>query len=195
MGLYEELRERKANGEILRLEDLSAEDLKQLYINEEKTDGNLSELYDVKKSKIYYRRRKLGVTNRSLILGEILLGESENSKRINLEVKKQILKRENISMISKAITHFAFRNGPVEDMHAHPNNQLSESDMKILNKFMVNRLAYVFTLIYEERWIEFDFLVRNIDFMYGHDWDEAEPDDGSTRKIIELMMKENKKLK
>ncbi len=65
--------------------------------------------------------------------------------------------------------------------------------MKILNKFMVNRLAYVFTLIIEERWIEFDFLVGNIDWMYAHDWDEAEPDDGDTRKLIEIMMKRKNK--
>jgi hypothetical protein len=30
--------------------------------------------------------------------------------------------------------HFAFRNGPVEDIHA--NNRLSESDMKTLNKYI-----------------------------------------------------------
>lgn len=195
MGLYEELRERKANGDILNFEDLSAEDLRQLYINEEKTDNSLAELFDVKQSKITYRRRKLGVTIRNSILDEILLGNTENSKEMNLKVKNQILKSENISMISKAITHFAFRNGPIEDMHAHPNNQLSESDMKILNKFMVNRLAYVFTLINDERWIEFDFLVRNIDSMYGHDWDEAEPDDGNTRKTIEIIMKMNRRKK
>ena len=31
---------------------------------------------------------------------------------------------ENIDAISKAVTHYAFRNGPVEDMHA--NGQLSQ---------------------------------------------------------------------
>lgn len=170
-----------------------AEDLRQLFIDEEKTDEILAELFDVKQSKITYRRRKLGITMRNSILDEYLLGKSKKAKEMNLQVKTEILKNENINIISKAITHFAFRNGPVEDMHAHPNNQLSEEDMKILNKFMVNRVAYVFTLIIEERWIEFDFLVRNIDGMYGHNWDEAEPDEGDTRKIIEMMMERNRK--
>jgi hypothetical protein len=66
-------------------------------------------------------------------------------------------------------------------MHADPKKQLLDNDMKILNKFMVNRLAYVFKLIIEKRWIEFNFLVIQTDLMYGHDWDEAEPDDGGTR--------------
>lgn len=191
MGLYEELSEQKANGEILKFEELSAKNLRQLYIVEEKSDRILAELFDVKQSKITYRRRKLGITIKNSLLDEYLLGKSDKAIEMNLQAKNQILKSENINMISKAITHFAFRNGPVEDMHAHPNNQLSETDMKILNKFMVNRLAYVFTLIIEDRWIEFDFLIRNTDWMYGHEWDEAEPDDGGTRKIIEMMLNNN----
>ena len=57
---------------------------------------------------------------------------------------------------------------------------------------MVNRLAYVFSLMIEERWIEFDFLVRSIDSMYGRDWDEAETDDGGNREVIEMIIKSNK---
>ena len=38
------------------------------------------------------------------------------------------------------MTHYAFRNGPVEDMHA--NGQLSQQDMKTLNKYMVNRICW-----------------------------------------------------
>ncbi|UQZ84611.1 hypothetical protein SK3146_03866 [Paenibacillus konkukensis] len=108
---------------------------------------------------------------------------------MNSKTQKDLFIKDNLGMIAKAITQFAFRNGPVEDMHAHPNNQLSENDMKTLNKFMVNRMAYIFQLIIEERWIEFDFLIRNTDRWYGHGWDDAEPDDGGTRKLIELMLK------
>lgn len=195
MGLYEELCQRKANGEILNYENLSADDFHRMYIEEEKTDDNLAELFDVKQSKITYRRKKLGITIRNSILDEYLLGRTDKSKEMNLQIKSDILKSENISIISKAITHFAFRNGPIETMHANPNNQLSEEDMKILNKFMVNRLAYIFTLMIEDRWIEFDFLIRNIDWMYGHNWDDAEPDDGGTRKALEMRMKRNRNKK
>ena len=51
---------------------------------------------------------------------------------------------ETIDMLSKAITQFAFRSGPVEELHA--NNQLSQKDMKALNKFMVNRIAGLLTV-------------------------------------------------
>lgn len=65
--------------------------------------------------------------------------------------------------------------------------------MKILNKFMVNRIAYLFQLIIEERWIEFDFLIKNTDRWYGHNWDKAEPDDGGNRKMIEMALKNNQR--
>lgn len=50
-----------------------------------------------------------------------------------------------IHKLSVATTHYAFRNGPVENMHAQ--GKLSEDNMMKLNKFIVNRLAYIFTLI------------------------------------------------
>ena len=47
MSLYEELIKRKNNGETLKVEDLSSEELKQLIIDERKTDRILAELFEV----------------------------------------------------------------------------------------------------------------------------------------------------
>ncbi|WP_068505801.1 hypothetical protein [Paenibacillus kribbensis] len=189
MGVFERYKARKLSGETLDLDELTSADLKTMFIDEKKSDYEISQLFEVNMSKIKYRRKKYAITIRNSILDEYLLVQSEAAKEMNLKTKEGLLVKENINMIAKAITHIAFRNGPIEDMHAHPNNQLSESDMKTLNKFMVNRIAYVFQLIIEERWIELDFLIRNTDRWYGHGWDDAEPDDGDTRKIIELMLK------
>ena len=49
-------------------------------------------------------------------------------------------------MLSKAITQFAFRSGPVENMHAR--NKLTQKNMKALNKYMVNRIAGLLTTIF-----------------------------------------------
>ena len=73
-------------------------------------------------------------------------------------------------------------------MHADPNSQLSEEDMKTFNIFMINRMAYIFDLIIEERWIEFSVMV-NSNGLYGQDWDKAVPDDSGTLKLIEMDMK------
>ena len=52
---------------------------------------------------------------------------------------------ETIDMLSKGITQFAFRSGPVEEMHA--KGKLTQKDMKTLNKFMTNRIAELLTTI------------------------------------------------
>ena len=49
-------------------------------------------------------------------------------------------------MLSKGITQFAFRSGPVEEMHAE--NKLTQNDMEILNKYMTNRIAGVLQTIF-----------------------------------------------
>lgn len=124
---------------------------------------------------------------------EIIKALVENPElypEINEMIKENILNIKNINKIAKAITHFAFRNGPVEDMHA--NGKLTESDMKILNKFMVNRLAYIFSLIIKEEWIKFNFLVNMTDNFYGRHWDPAEPDDGGTEEIIKKLLNQDK---
>lgn len=189
MGVFEQYKSKKLNDDILDIDNLTPEELKSMFIDEKKSDYEISQLFEVSESKITYRRRKYGITIRGALLDEYLLVQSEAAKEMNSKTKEDLFIKENINLLAKAITHFSFRNGPVEDMHAHPNNQLSENDMKILNKFMVNRMAYIFQLMIEERWVEFDFLVRNTDRWYGHSWDDAEPDDGGTRKLIELMLK------
>ena len=52
---------------------------------------------------------------------------------------------ETIDMLSKGITQFAFRSGPVEEMHSR--GKLTQKDMKTLNKFMANRIAGLLTTI------------------------------------------------
>ena len=47
--------------------------------------------------------------------------------------------------LAKAATAYAFRNGPVEDIHA--DGRISQEEMKRLNQFMVQRIGEVFYLL------------------------------------------------
>ncbi len=80
---------------------------------------------------------------------------------------------ETIDMLSKAITQFAFRSGPVEDMHAR--NKLTQKDMKALNKFMVNRIAGLLTAISKG---DIANILRVLTFYASltSDWDLCKPD-------------------
>ena len=185
MTLYESFVKRKQEGEILNIEELSPNDLEKLFIGESKSDAMIASLFEVKSSRITYLRRKYGITIRNSFIKDFLDDQSDVGTELNTDMKEIILTSENITKISKAMVHFAFRNGPIEDMHADVEKNITDEDMKKLNKYMVNRVAYIFTLILEDRWMEFNFLVENIDFMFGHHWDEAIPDDGGMRKLFE----------
>ena len=80
---------------------------------------------------------------------------------------------KTIDMLSKGITQFAFRSGPVEDMHAR--NKLTQKDMKALNKYMVNRIAGLLTTISNGDISN----VLNVLTFYASlssDWDSCKPD-------------------
>lgn len=50
--------------------------------------------------------------------------------------------------LAKSATAYAFRNGPVEDIHA--DGRISQEEMKRLNQFMVQRLGEVFYLLLQK---------------------------------------------
>lgn len=88
--------------------------------------------------------------------------------------KKAILEVINLDQLmtveelSRALAHYCFRNGPVEDMHA--KGKLSQDDMKILNKFCYNKLYTFFKLIISN---EKEKLYPILEFhsLCGQDWD------------------------
>lgn len=111
-----------------------------------------------------------------------LAGKTKGGKMSNQADKTEIFTLDNIDRITNAITRFAFQNGPVEDMHASPKGRLTQKDMKLLKKTMHNRLAYIFTLIVEDRWTEFKYV---IDDFFNSQWDKAVPDSqGYTERLL-----------
>jgi len=153
--------------------DINNEDLKRLYYGENLSDREIADLFGVTKSQVAYKRKKFGITLKNKAYQEFVEQNHELFEELNLKSKERLQRRENIDAISKAITHFAFRNGPIEDMHA--NNQLSEDDMKTLNKYMVNRISGLLTAIADNNWLQLELLLAYYR-LFGTDWDEAEPD-------------------
>lgn len=113
--------------------NISKEQLEYLYIDENLSDSSIMELFDISESKVKYKRQKYGIKFNDKVVKAFI---NQIPKELNDNSKQRILQNFNIDLFAKVITHYAFRNGPVEDMHA--NNQLSQDDMKTLNKFMVN---------------------------------------------------------
>lgn len=117
-----------------------------------------------------------------------ILDESEFEE----EAFDELISHTDHHKIQRGLVHFLFRNGPIEDMHS--NGQLSQEDMKILNKHMMNRMAYVVDLLMNQKWYELAFLIDNAG-EYGTMWDEAKPDDGKIKEMLaNFVIKSEKKV-
>lgn len=88
-------------------------------------------------------------------------------------LNKRFWNKRIIDKVAKGITYYAFRSGPIEDMHA--NRQLSQDDMMQLNKYTVNKIAGLLLMLKKEEWARVD---RILTFCakYALEWDPAEPD-------------------
>lgn len=153
--------------------DISKKELEYLYYEQNSSDRAIAELYGVTKNQVRYKRSKHGISIRHKIIEDFASHDSELFKDLSNASKNRLLKSENIDGLAKSLTHHIFRNGPVEDMHAA--GQLSEEDMKTLNKYMVNRLAGILLAVYENKWLQLELLHEFLKG-FGNQWDPAEPD-------------------
>lgn len=160
-------------------EQITKEELERLFCKENLSDAEIAQKYGVTKNQVRYKRRKFGITLASQLYQEFMDENAETYAILNKHAKERLLQSGQMDSFAKALTHYIFRNGPVEDMHC--SGKLSEEDMKTLNQFMVNRIAGVLLYIREEKWMQLE-LVYSHYCRYGQHWDAAQPD----TKIFEL---------
>ena len=172
MYTYKELLEKKKNKK-LDWQEITKEQLEELFINENISDSMIADLYDISKSSVTYKRKKWDITLRDSYIKSLINEDPAIMQELNEHSKQRLMKKENIDWISKAIVHYIFRNGPVEDMHS--DYKLTEEDMKTLNKYMVNKIATLLNLVSNSEWLKLE-LILNFMGLYGHDWDKAEID-------------------
>ena len=80
--------------------------------------------------------------------------------------------KEYISKIAKASTYFAFKNGPIKEMLK--DNKLSEEDLKVIQKYMDDHLAYLYTVLLEENNLKkFDLVMSTMDKFYVDNKEEV----------------------
>ena len=80
---------------------------------------------------------------------------------------------KTIDMLSKGITQFAFRSGPIDEMHS--KNKLTQKEMEILNKFMTNRIAGLLQTVFNGD-VAKALKVLTFYASLSTDWDTIKPD-------------------
>ncbi len=182
---YDELNNQKESGIKLSWADISEEQLRKLYVSEKIPIILIARLYDIKKTQISYKLKRFGIKFRETITDNLIDNVSKNT---NETMKKVFFDNFDIDKFSKIITNYAFRNGPVEDIHA--SGKLSEEDMMTLNKYMVNRIAGILQLIKNEQWFKLVGFMETYK-LYGEcgaSWDKAEPDIKEIDKCLNLIL-------
>ena len=76
-----------------------------------------------------------------------------------------------IRTLSIALTHLCFRNGPIESMHADITTGLTDERMKVLNKYMVDKLGLFFLLLSVEDEESLNAILA-FGKQCGTDWDD-----------------------
>ena len=85
------------------------------------------------------------------------------------ELLLQDLKNADTAVLSRAIVHYIFRKGPVEDMHV--DGKFSQADMKTLNQYMMDRVATLITLFKKKDYMRLLLFLEAFQH-YGSDWDD-----------------------
>ncbi len=181
---YQELYHKKEKGEQLSWDDITKEQLEKLFIDEHISNNMIANLYNIEGGKVISKRNKWGIKQNSAKYFYKRFEENnlEIFKNLNQDSKDRLFNIDNIDWISKALTHYVFRNGPVEDMHA--NHQLSQEDMKTLNKYMVNKIAGLLKLVNDGHWLKIELMLIALK-NYGVEWDPCEYD----TKEIDMVFK------
>ena len=172
-NLYQELVERKNKGKKLEWNDITKEELEELF--EKSSDSMIANLYGVSKSQVTNKRKKWDIKQINYTINKLFSEEFNKNllENLNQSSKDRLLNRDNFDTISIALTHYLFRNGPVEDMHS--DGKLSQEDMKTLNKFMVNRISGLLNTLNSGEWLKLELLL-NFYSLFGKNWDKPVPD-------------------
>lgn len=85
---------------------------------------------------------------------------------------------EFIRKLSIALTQYAFRSGPIEDIHSdsYGGSRITQAEMMELNKYMVDKLAGLFVNLQQGNLQDVE-QVLSWYAMIGHHWDDPIPNE------------------
>jgi len=165
------------NGTEVSWDTITREQLKYLTSDMKMPDSAIAQEFGITPSKVRYKRKKLKLTMSDLIQEQLENEDELLFSILNEKSQEWFLDTANIDLLSKAITNYIFRNGPIEDLHA--TKDISQEDMKMLNIFMVNRIAGLLTYVMDGKWMKLR-LALGYCSLGTNEWYPAEP---STEEI------------
>ena len=174
------------NGEEVRWDNITREQLKHLVSEENLSDKAIAQSFGITVSKVRYKRKKFRITMTDLFYDKFESEDEQLFSMLNQKSQDWFLDGANIDLLSKAITNYIFRNGPVEDLHA--KKDITQADMKTLNIFMVNRIAGLLTYAVNGQWMKLRMALAYCS-LGTSEWYPAEPSTEDIEKAFSLSTK------
>ena len=165
----------------LAWQEITQEQLRKLCYQDSLSDIAIAKKYNVSVGKVKYKRKKYGIKYIETMYKDFFSENHELISSLNNESKERLCKDENINWIAKSIAHHIFRNGPVESMHA--KGQLSQEDMKTLNKYMVDGLGMIVSAVIRGNWFMLEQWLAYYK-QWGKAWDDPKLTDQDMQRFV-----------
>jgi predicted DNA-binding protein YlxM (UPF0122 family) len=165
----------------LTWQEITGDELEELYYQDNLSDNEIAKKFSVTVGKVKYKRKKYGITYIEKIYGDFFSENKEQIASLNNESKERLCRDENINWITKSIVLRIFRNGPVEDIHG--KGQLSQEDMKMLNRYMVDNLGMIVSAAIRGNWLILEQWLA-YSKQWGGNWDDPALTDHDMQKLV-----------
>lgn len=154
--------------------EIKAEDLFELVMIEFLSDSEIAAQFNVSIKAVKEKRKcfKLS-TPPEKKYHDMIKSNPKLKDSLDDKAKSELLKKENVDSLAKAITNYAFRSGPIEDFHA--DGRISQIEMEALNKYMINKLAGLLEVALEVEWFKV-YCLWNQSKRFCSNWDASVPD-------------------
>ncbi|WP_297635395.1 hypothetical protein [uncultured Clostridium sp.] len=96
--------------------------------------------------------------------------------------------KEYIKNIAKSSAYFSFRNGPIKKLYEE--EKISDEEMKQIQEYMQDHLAYLYTVLLEENNIQkFDLIVSTMNKFYVNDDSDVKLNDDGFDNFYKSLFK------
>lgn len=177
----------KINGEEVTWVNITRKQLKFMLVENDMSNSAIAKSFGISTSKVQYKRKKFHLLEADILFDKLAKGEyREQIDHLNERAKQWLLNPENIDVISKSITNYIFRSGPVENIHTS-QKPITDQDIKEINIYMVNHIAGLLTCMIDGNWTKLQLMV---DFFNKgmSEWEPARPELEKIDKVISLSL-------
>lgn len=140
-------------------ENVGRRALENMYYDQQLSDREIGEKFDVSKEQVKYRRKKYKVTFQGKMLKQFADNNEEVLKRLDEDAKGRMLDIKDTDEMAALLRIYAFRNGPLSGLYEE--GRLSREEYKAIEDFTAGRLAGILDAVCKGEWLKLELLLKH----------------------------------